>query len=144
MGTLGSILSRTVAVQSCVGNAFIQRGEIAIAFGHFTTFGTTPDPALVVALHKIPTHYVHPLAALWWPLARARKKHVTACGLLEFIGVCADRVVSLQSGQHKNSNACTKKSSVEHCVGAVMGGSTVHNIARIAQKRVCRARGLLR
>jgi hypothetical protein len=144
VGTVRSILSRTVAMQSCVGNAFIQRREIPIAFGHFTTFGTTPDPALVVALHKIPTHYVHPLAALWWPLARARKKHVIACGLLEFIGVCANRVVSSQSGQHKNSNACKKKSIVDRCVGAVIGASTLHNITRIAQKRVCRARGLLR
>jgi hypothetical protein len=42
----------------------IQRSKIAAALGDLVSLGATPDPALIIALKKIPHYCCTPLAVL--------------------------------------------------------------------------------
>jgi hypothetical protein len=48
-------------VRCGIVDAFIERREVPTAFSDVVSIGTPPDPALVVALKKIPRHVVPPL-----------------------------------------------------------------------------------
>ena len=45
-----------VAVAHGIGDAFVERCKIALAFRDLTAVRTAPDPAFVVPLHEIPAH----------------------------------------------------------------------------------------
>jgi hypothetical protein len=58
--TLTFALGCGVAVQCGVGDTFIKRSKIAVAFCHLVALGAAPDPALIIALKEIPDHCCTP------------------------------------------------------------------------------------
>jgi hypothetical protein len=80
-------------VQCRVGDTFIERGKITVAFCYLMARAAAPDPAVIIALKEIPNHCCTPLAVQListriavWPLHtlifdRAMLRMIVRCGV---------------------------------------------------------------